>query len=563
MSALPKQSGAVLWLHDLGESNPNEFAGVAQQHIPWLNINCPAAPLQKFSGSEKPTRAWFAGQTTEGLHESVKYVHERLDYLQTMLSIDSSRILIGGFGQGGALAISAGLSYPKQLAGIASHSGFVCDGLGELEHLRSAQSQNRRTPIMIIHGDDDETVDPAAASAGASVLRTAGAEQVVVRTFEDVAHKMAPSTLSLLVDFIRARLSVNPPTPTSTAQTDGPAPAAKSRTVIKMNGRQQLAESATSEQTTPAYAAGRPTAATDAFAVFNGTKGSARSSAPQPQVSQLGGGVPATAPTAQAGAGDAPKVDGTKSAPRATAPTVPSTTTMKPTTAATGQAGGGASAPKQQPAAVSSDAATAKALASGDAEALKVALATRGDEAPLGEAEMMAIAQLMLGEQLQQTQGSGADAMKALQSLAAEVGNKASPLSAMPRGSVPAAVDEPAVVDSDDDEPADGVGRVDVTDAMDSLPPSRPAAPQAANAPMNYELSEQDGDLRMVVRLPERVTSMAQLEVDISADEIEVNVEGHVYARLPLTPRKINDAEAKASFAKKANELRIRAPLIT
>ena len=80
---------------------------------------------------------------------------------------------------------------------------------------------------------------------------------------------------------------------------------------------------------------------------------------------------------------------------------------------------------------------------------------------------------------------------------------------------------------------------------------------------MNYELSEQDGDLRMVVRLPERVTSMAQLEVDISADEIEVNVEGHVYVRLPLTPRKINDAEAKASFAKKAKELRIRAPLIT
>ena len=35
-----------------------------------------------------------------------------------------------------------------------------------------------------------------------AILRTAGMTQVIVRTFEDVSHKMTPPTLSLLVDFV-------------------------------------------------------------------------------------------------------------------------------------------------------------------------------------------------------------------------------------------------------------------------------------------------------------------------------------------------------------------------
>ena len=47
--------------------------------------------------------------------------------------------------------------------------------------------------------------------------------------------------------------------------------------------------------------------------------------------------------------------------------------------------------------AISSDPATARALQAGDSEALAEALRQRGDDQPMGEQEMMAIAQVMLG----------------------------------------------------------------------------------------------------------------------------------------------------------------------
>ena len=53
--------------------------------------------------------------------------------------------------------------------------------------------------------------------------------------------------------------------------------------------------------------------------------------------------------------------------------------------------------PPQKSAAVSEDAATAAAIAKGDSEALRQALEKRGEDKPLGEAEMLAIAQAMLG----------------------------------------------------------------------------------------------------------------------------------------------------------------------
>ena len=170
MTQAPKNpTGAILWLHDHGETNPSEFATIAQSHVPYLNIHCPAAQLNQFGHATKPTYSWFAvdakvikHETTtrpEGLSDSVKYVHERLDHLRSVLSIESDRIIVGGFGHGGALAIAAALAYRSKLAGVLCHSGYVAEPRNELAHLLTNHSTvpNLSAPFMLIHGHEDET----------------------------------------------------------------------------------------------------------------------------------------------------------------------------------------------------------------------------------------------------------------------------------------------------------------------------------------------------------------------------------------------------------------------
>lgn len=190
--------GVVVWLHDLDERDANTFSSLAKPHAPWITFSSPLANARSVGCREGPTPAWFEidrlpvtelpKAAPEGLWDSIKAVHERLDYLEDHISIDSSRILLGGFGQGGALAVAAGLAYRKPLAGILSHSGWACQPMSELVSL--AGSANAAVPIMLISGRDDEMVSTAAAEASAHALRTAGMRSVIEKSFDGLEHKM-------------------------------------------------------------------------------------------------------------------------------------------------------------------------------------------------------------------------------------------------------------------------------------------------------------------------------------------------------------------------------------
>ena len=190
--------GVVVWLHDLDERDANAFSGLVKPHAPWVTFSCPLANARSVGCREGPTPAWFELDqlpvteppqvAPEGLWDSVKAVHERLDYLEQAMSIDSTRILLGGFGQGGALALAAGLAYRKPLAGILSHSGWACQPASELVSL--AGSANAAVPIMLISGTEDEMVSAAAAQESARALRTAGMRSVIEKSFEGLEHKM-------------------------------------------------------------------------------------------------------------------------------------------------------------------------------------------------------------------------------------------------------------------------------------------------------------------------------------------------------------------------------------
>ena len=60
----------------------------------------------------------------ETIEKSVTLVHKEIEGLEAK-GVPASRIFVGGFSQGGAMAIQAGFTYPKKLGGIIAFSGWL------------------------------------------------------------------------------------------------------------------------------------------------------------------------------------------------------------------------------------------------------------------------------------------------------------------------------------------------------------------------------------------------------------------------------------------------------
>lgn len=82
-------------------------------------------------------------------------VHELIRHEMEIANLPSSRILLAGFGEGGALALHAALTFPERLAGAVSVAGYL-----PLPHLYPSviHPSNARLPVLTVHGNSDVVV---------------------------------------------------------------------------------------------------------------------------------------------------------------------------------------------------------------------------------------------------------------------------------------------------------------------------------------------------------------------------------------------------------------------
>jgi phospholipase/carboxylesterase len=107
-----------------------------------------------------------------GIRESQAAV-ERLIARERDRGIDSSRIVLAGFSQGGAIALQTGLRHANRLGGIVALSTYL-----PLEDSLDAEasSANRATPIFMAHGTDDPVVPVQLAEISRALLQKRGYE---------------------------------------------------------------------------------------------------------------------------------------------------------------------------------------------------------------------------------------------------------------------------------------------------------------------------------------------------------------------------------------------------
>jgi len=175
-------NAAVIWLHGLG-ANGNDFVPIVQQlnlpadlAIRFIFPHAPIRPITINQGVEMP--GWYDissmsivdGQDDEGIKESSNAIHQLCEQ-QEEQGIDSIRIILAGFSQGGAIALCCGLNYPRRLAGIMALSTYLphCTALDS-----DSTTTNRTTPLFMAHGRQDDVVAHAYGKQSCERLQDAG-----------------------------------------------------------------------------------------------------------------------------------------------------------------------------------------------------------------------------------------------------------------------------------------------------------------------------------------------------------------------------------------------------
>jgi len=131
----PQPDAAIIWLHGLG-ADGNDFVPIVEQlqlpsHLALRFIfpHAPVRPITINQGYQMP--GWYdisslsivENEDEEGIKESSTILSE-LCQEQEANGIASSRIIVAGFSQGGAIALHCGCRYPRPLGGIIALSTY-------------------------------------------------------------------------------------------------------------------------------------------------------------------------------------------------------------------------------------------------------------------------------------------------------------------------------------------------------------------------------------------------------------------------------------------------------
>ena len=168
---------SVIILHGLG-ADGTDFLPMCDQldlaavgPVRYLLPRAPVRPVTINGGHRM--RAWYdvlgaqldKREDETGLRSTMRQVQQLIDR-EVARGIPARRIVLGGFSQGCAMTLLAGLRYPQRLAGLLGMSGYLPLAASTAADRHAA---NADVPVFLAHGQRDGVIglDRAVASRDA------------------------------------------------------------------------------------------------------------------------------------------------------------------------------------------------------------------------------------------------------------------------------------------------------------------------------------------------------------------------------------------------------------
>jgi len=221
LNARSKHTATVIFIHGLGDTGYGwkPVADMFQQdpamsHIKWVLPHAPTRPVTANMGIEMPS--WFdiksfgfdGPEDENGMLETVSSINSIISTELSSTNLDTSRIVLGGFSQGGAMSLLAGLSSERKLGGVAVLSGWL-----PLKRKFKAMSAPHapQTPLFWGHGKSDplvlykfgtESVEFLTSKIGFTPT-TGSTTGLDFRTYEGMGHSSCQTELDDLKAWIK------------------------------------------------------------------------------------------------------------------------------------------------------------------------------------------------------------------------------------------------------------------------------------------------------------------------------------------------------------------------
>jgi phospholipase/carboxylesterase len=208
---MTQDSISLILLHGLG-ADGSDMRGLAEA-LRWpgpvRRVTPDALPRPITLNGGYVMRGWFdihgltpdAPVDAEGIHQAVRQARELID-AERDSGVPAGRIVIGGFSQGGVVALHTALRYPERLGGILALSTWLPlrEALAR-EHGANALA----TPIFMGHGTQDDLVRLASAERARDALSAMGCTDLSFRTYP-MAHTISMDEVKDLRAWLQQRL---------------------------------------------------------------------------------------------------------------------------------------------------------------------------------------------------------------------------------------------------------------------------------------------------------------------------------------------------------------------
>jgi len=210
-----KHIGTLIFLHGLGDSGDagwfQTWNMLHTKYLQGLKIILPSALSQRVTlnmGMSMP--AWYdiygltpdAGEDSTGIEIAKQNIHNLIysEIIQT--GIKSDRIILGGFSQGGSIALYSGYTCLLKLAGVIAMSSFVVQREHLAQALKEERNPNRSTALFMIHGKMDPVVQYAFGKLSFEFIAKHLTGQKIWKEYDDLEHCASPETMKDAVEFI-------------------------------------------------------------------------------------------------------------------------------------------------------------------------------------------------------------------------------------------------------------------------------------------------------------------------------------------------------------------------
>ncbi len=178
----PNPEVSVIWMHGLGDSGEG-WAPIVNEldlsGLPGIRFIFPHANTMPVTiNGGYVMRSWYDIIHTDlGRQEDEKGLRESQILVDALIEreiargVPAQRIVLGGFSQGCAMTLQAGLRYPQKLAGLMCLSGYLplADKAAAERH-----AANQDTPIFMVHGTMDPVIPIGRAIASRDLLKQLG-----------------------------------------------------------------------------------------------------------------------------------------------------------------------------------------------------------------------------------------------------------------------------------------------------------------------------------------------------------------------------------------------------